>query len=68
MKNILLNGRKVVDIEVSIEKYGVDSFIQSAIFDDSGKLLNEDELEELQELYPEIVIDAFTEARGYYSK
>lgn len=68
MKTLWLNDRPVVDVEVSIEKYGVDSYITSAYYDDTGEKLDDNDLDDLQEKYPEVVIDAFTEARGYYSK
>jgi hypothetical protein len=55
-----LNGRRVVDVEVD----GVDSrdypdfcdaYFSSAVFEDTGEALTDDELIELQDLYPEVV-------------
>ena len=55
-----LNGRKVVDVEID----GVDgsdypdfcdAFFASAVYEDTGQALTEDELIALQDAYPEVV-------------
>lgn len=55
-----LNGRKVVDVEVD----GVDStdypdfcdaYFSNAAFEDTGEELTDEELEQLQDTYPEVV-------------
>ena len=57
---LLLNGRKVVDEEVD----GVDSsdypdfcdaYFSSAYYDDTGEALSDQDLEKLQDLFPEVL-------------
>lgn len=55
-----LKGRKVVDLEVD----GVDTtdypdfcdaYFASAVYEDTGEALTDEELDELNDLYPEVV-------------
>ena len=55
-----LNGRTVVDVEVD----GVDSkdypdfcdaYFSHAVFEDTGEWLTDEQLEQLQDAYPELV-------------
>ena len=55
-----LNGRKVVDVEVD----GVDTrdypdfcdaYFSNAVYEDTGEELTDEELEQLQDAYPEVV-------------
>jgi hypothetical protein len=57
---LLLNGRKVVDAEVD----GIDSsdypdfcdaYFSSAYYDDTGEQLSDQDLEKLQDLFPEVL-------------
>ena len=57
---MLLNGRKVVDVEVD----GVDTrdypdfcdaYFAGAVYEDTGEELTDDELNELTDAYPEVV-------------
>ncbi len=61
-KTLFLNGRPVVDAEVD----GVDSsdypdfcdaYFCSAFYEDSGEALSDQDLELLQELFPEVLWD-----------
>jgi hypothetical protein len=62
LKQLILNDRLVVDIEVD----GVDSrdypdfcdaYFCSAFYEDSGEALSDDDLVLLQELFPEVLWD-----------
>jgi hypothetical protein len=50
---MLLDNRLVVDAES--EGIDEDTYFTQAFFDDNGEALNEDELDLLGELYPEVL-------------
>lgn len=57
---LTLNGRKVVDIEidgVDTRDYPdfCDAYFSDAYWDDTGAQLTDDEINELTDLYPEVV-------------
>ncbi len=61
MKQILLKGAPV---EIDDYQYGddyVDTYISAAHYVWNGKDLNDDELEILQDLYPELIYEAWQE-------
>lgn len=61
-----LNGRPVVDIE--LEYRGVDSFITSANWDDTGEALTDDELEALQDAASDLMSERIVLHYGYFPK
>ena len=55
-----LNGRKVVDVQVEDVDPNdypdfCDAHFSHAVFEDTGEALTDDEIEELNNLYPDVV-------------
>ena len=62
MAEMLLNGRRVVDVEVDgVDRRDYpdfcDAYFTSAVFEDTLEDLNEDQLDELRDLYPEVIYE-----------
>ncbi len=66
MAKLTLYGRPVVDLQCYLD--GVDSYIESAFWDDTGEPLNDGELEDLQDAAADYLVEANLERHGYYKK
>ena len=66
MAKLTLYGRPVVDIECYLD--GVDSYIESATWDDTGLPLTDGELDDLQDAAQDYLVQENCERFGYYKK
>jgi len=66
MSKLTLYGRPVVDVETHLD--GVDSFIESAYWNDTGLALTDGELDDLQEAAQDYLVQENCERFGYYKK
>jgi hypothetical protein len=66
MSKLMLYGRPVVDVETHLD--GVDSFIESACWDDTGLMLTDSELDDLQDAAQDYLVQENCERFGYYKK
>lgn len=67
MKTLHLNNRKVIDAEIEVDSFrGFDDYeawFSSAMFEDTGELLSNDELDQLSDLYSEVIAEYAYESR-----
>lgn len=66
MRTLMLNNRKVIDAVVSIERHGCDSFFISAVWEDCGENLNDDELDALTDKAQDYICEEVMETLGYW--